>query len=252
MKAKKLAVALTASLVVTSVSPAYAMVGSEGLNRSLPAQEAQIMLVEPELAAISGMVDGDYSIDSIAAIQEYIQKSIPSDIYASLHIDSDNNAEGIVLSFTKELSKEQQNEILSLVDEPQKVEFRVVEFSEQELMKKQQEIDSKQRVLEAEGIILRTTGINVYSNKIEIGIEPFDDKNIAKVYELFGDDMIEVVQGHEIQLLATNAADTGMEMAVTTAADADDILMTKTNEEAKIGFFQRIVEFFKGLFSWGK
>ncbi|OEF97420.1 hypothetical protein [Desulfuribacillus alkaliarsenatis] len=289
-KAKTVALAVTASLVVvaaTPVAPAFAMTGSEGLDRSVQyqvesakpggaGQDAVILpapIIDQQVdikreliengydrpvsdrpapdRPVTSFDDGNIGSNTINQIQDYIKENIDYEIFASLHIDWDLHAKGaIVLAFTEELTKAQQADILNLVDDPDLVKFRVVEYSEKTLRSKQYEIDQQWAALEADGIKVRTTGVSVYTNKVEVAIEPYNEQTNAKVYEMFGSDMVEVVEGFEIQILGAEEPTIDADVAITAEAGNDTLrTVSAEDEKAKEGFFRRIISFFKNLFS---
>ena len=211
------------------------------LEPDLKSQEPQIIdrgLVDPNQSVSS---DGPDEMNAIPEIQSYIYSNIP-DIFASLHIEYDKNDRPIlILSFTEEVAPKHKEAILALATNPELIVFRLVDFTEQQLLAKQAEVDAAWDRLLAEGIKVHHTSVNVFINRVEIGIEPFNNENIAKIHEAFGSEMIEVVEGQEIHLLASAdgaEAFTALEGASEQAASEN------------IGFFQRIAQFFKNIFSW--
>lgn len=153
----------------------------------------------------------DYK-NSIGEIQAYIHENIDVDIYSSLHIDRDKDGnEIVVLSFTQEIIGNQKDDILALADNPSLIVFRAVDFSEKELTLKQREIDESWDSLNREGIRVYHTGINVFINRVEIGVDPYNEKTKTKIYQAFGSEMIDVVQGYEVDLLGDIANETTME-----------------------------------------
>jgi hypothetical protein len=238
-----------------------------------PAREPAILpaiepVPEPQLKpqiVDRGQVDPDQPVsnqapdykNSIPEIQTYINENL-RDIFASLHIDRDGKGQEIVvLSFASEVSPQDKRAILALAENPELIDFRLVDYTEQELMAKQREITAAWDSLNAEGIKIHTTGINVFINKVEVGIEPYNEDTIAKIHQAFGSEMVEVVQGYEVQLLAQ--AD-GAEPALAPDAAgggsfgqdslAQENYALDADAKTEIGFFQRIAQFFKAIFSW--
>ena len=204
--------------------------------------------IEPPLVD-RGPVDPNQSVtcqgpdqmNSIPEIQSYIEANL-SDIFASLHIDYDaSGREKIVLSFTEEVSPKHKEAILALADDPEAVVFRLVDFTEKQLLAKQAEINAAWNSLLAEGIKVHYTGINVFINRVEVGIEPFTEENVARIHELFGSEMVKVLEGQEIRALAM---ENGVEPVMAPENDSAQSVPEKP------GFFQRIVQFFKSIFSW--
>jgi len=203
--------------------------------------------IEPPLVD-RGPVDPNQSVssqgpdqmNSIPEIQSYIKENIP-DIFASLHIEYDaNGRQIIVLSFADEVSPQHKEAILALAEDPELIVFRLVDFSERQLLAKQAEIDAARNRLLTEGITIHHTGVNVFINRVEVGIEPYNEESIARIHELFGDEMVNVVEGREIYPLASADSELVMALEVDSAESAPE----------KLGFFQRIVQFFKSIFGW--
>jgi len=179
----------------------------------------------------------DYK-NSIGEIQEYINENIHEDIYASLHIDSDKDGnEIVVLSFTQEIIGNQKDDILALADNPSLIVFRIVDFSEKELSLKQREIDESWDSLNREGIRVYHTGINIFTNRVEIGVDPYNEETTTKIYQAFGSEMVDVVQGYEVNLLGDIANENTMEAS------------SEVEVEDGPNFFQRIINFFKSVFN---
>ncbi|MBU9720082.1 MULTISPECIES: hypothetical protein [Bacillaceae] len=187
--------------------------------------------------------------------------------FASLHLDYEQNPAGtIILSFTVEPSDEVKKEIEALVaDDPGDVAFRVVPYTEKELMEKQREIDHavfEENVLEDKGISVYYTSPDIINSRVEVGISPFNEETVAVIHELFGDEMVEVVEGQQPQLLIGDDAIGNKEMAVV----EDPVLQDALDDEVEIqimssdseldvmdsgeepGFFARIWNWFIGLF----
>lgn len=190
----------------------------------------------------------DIDVNHFAVIQEmmdYIKQNINKDIFASLHIDREEKAIGIiVLSFTEELRDVDKHALEALAEESVEVRFRVVDYSERELLEKQAEVDSDLSRFEDLGITIYHTGVNVFINRVEIGISPFTEENANIIYQYFGDEKIYVVEGHEIQLLF--AIELDEEASVNTA------FISSEEDKKDLNFFQRFVkrvmDFFENLF----
>ncbi|HHV65404.1 MAG TPA: hypothetical protein GXX46_10090 [Peptococcaceae bacterium] len=234
---------------------------------ALPAIEPVKPVPEPRMTPKidRGPVDPDQPVssqapdyrNSIPAIQAYIDENL-RDIFASLHID--RNAKGqeiVVLSFAAEVSPKHKQAILALAENPELIEFRLVNFTEKELMAKQREISAAWDSFNAEGIKIHTVGINVFINKVEVGIEPYNENTIAKIHQAFGNDMVEVVQGYEVHLLAQPdgaepaiAPDAAGGGSLAQDSPAQENYALDGDAKPKMSFFQRIIQFFKSIFSW--
>ena len=247
MNLKKIAIFfLTGVLFFTLSIPTYATGKSAVMDGSNNPEAVSGLRGEPVLVDDGRQLptsDGkgseldapDYK-NSIGEIQGYIYENIHEDIYASLHIDRDKDGnEIVVLSFTQEIIGDQKDDILALADNPSLIVFRTVEFSEKELTLKQREIDESWDSLNREGIRVYHTGINVFTNRVEIGVDPYNEETITKIYQAFGSEMIDVVQGYEVNLLGDIANETTMEVSSEVeVADSPNL-------------FQRIVNFFKSI-----
>lgn len=187
-------------------------------------------------------IDANHT-DAIDKIRNYLHANVASNIFSSLHIEREERPLGvIVLSFTEEISEDMKNDIASLVEEPAKVDFRVVEYSEEQLNTFQDEVNSaafENKVFEDEGITVHHTSTNIFTNKMEIGISPYTEENIKVVYDYFDNDMLDVVEGFEAQTL-TEASDD--------AIDTEDALAVDEEPVANVGFFTRIWNWLVGLF----
>lgn len=168
--------------------------------------------------------------DEIEKIRIYIDE-YASDTFSSLHINREEKPLGvIVLSFTEEPPAEIKKGIDALVEDPTEISFRVVPYTEEELMDKQSEIDKAvfvEKIFQDKGISVYHTSTDILNNKVEIGISPFNEETVQEVRDYFGDELIQVVEGHEAQTL---------------------IEETESADEAKKGFFAKILSFFSSLF----
>ncbi|OLO39172.1 hypothetical protein BTR23_08940 [Alkalihalophilus pseudofirmus] len=177
---------------------------------------------------------------SIEKVQEYIHREIDNHQFASLHIDREEDPFGtIVLSFTEELPPSKKEEILSFVAEPTKVSFRVVSYTEDQLIEQQRLIDSVvfgENVFSDEGITVFHTGTDVVNNKVEIGISPYNKQTVQTVFNYFDSEMITIVEGFEAQLLTESSSD-----------DIEERTMVTDTEEEKKGFFSTIWNWFQRL-----
>ncbi|MFD2043250.1 hypothetical protein ACFSTA_02505 [Ornithinibacillus salinisoli] len=181
--------------------------------------------------------------DVIMNINAYIEENMDAETFASLHIDRDQRDLGVIVVSLKEpIAEEDENNIEALLDEHAQVQFRQVDFTEDELVKKQQEIDLLE--LEKEGISVVHTSVDVISNRVEVGIDPYNEEDAAVIYEKFGDDMVSVVEGEQAFTLNGDDATKGEEVT-----DAEIVMET---EEEEMNWFQKIIasisSWFKNLF----
>lgn len=134
-----------------------------------------------------------------------------------MHIDSDDNGrEKVILSFAAEVSPSHKEAILALADNPDLIVFRLVNFTEQQLAEKQREVSLAWDSLKEEGITIHHTGVNVFINKVEVGVEPAP----------------------------------APEGAVEDSISQNNLALDTNEDSEKSGLFQRIASFFKSIFSW--
>jgi hypothetical protein len=228
MNMKKITVLLLAVLItITFAVPGYA---SEGKEPEMKDNGNQRKILDRHPSGPDTPVDYP---NNLQKIESYVRENL-QDIFASLHLE-DQDGRRIVLSFCKEIENSQKDEILALADDPSALVFRVVDYSENDLNQKMAEINQLWNSLESEGINIYHAGINVFINRVEIGIDPFNENTVRKVEQAFGSDMIKVVQGHQAQLLGNNA-----ELMI----EEDGAQAVSDNP----GFFRRLVNFIKSLF----
>lgn len=191
-------------------------------------------------------------MDTIDKIWEYIGNHVRPDIFASLHIDREEDLNGvIVLSFTEEIEEETKEEIESLRGEGSTIVFRIVPYTEKQLMEKQREIDAlvfgEDNIFSEKGITVQHTSPDIINSKVQIGITPFNDETVGIVNDYFNDDMISVVEGFEAQLLIGSVdGDLGEEDSNLAEATIDAPLLLE--EQSSEGFFQRLWNWLAGLF----
>ncbi|MBU9713873.1 hypothetical protein [Evansella tamaricis] len=184
--------------------------------------------------------------EAIENVREYISQMERRDTFASLHIDREERELGIiVLSFTEEVSPIVVEEIEAIVEDPAQVSFRVVSFTEQELIEKQREIDGVvfgDEFAEKEGISVFHTATDIINNKVEIGISPFNEETVETMETYFGTDMIRVVEGQQAQLLIGEDASNSLE------GDAVGEEASLEHQGDKQGLFSRLLNWLRSLF----
>ncbi|MEW6698737.1 MAG: hypothetical protein AB1341_15590 [Bacillota bacterium] len=255
---KKTVKIMAVSLVLASLlsGPANAISPEERMGLIKPALEEQ-MRDEPRAQWADDTPISDSDLDFInfsMDLQSYLEQNNFGDVFASMHIDREQNgSEIMILSFTKELTRDKQDEIRALASNPDSILFRVVKYSEKELAQKQMEIDQAWKALEKEGIKIFHSGVNVFINKVEVGIGPYNENSAEKVYQRFGRDMIQVIEGHEAKLLPMS----GIKSDAIVLPDGMDIKNETaetmgTAPEEKMGLYQRILQFFETILGWFK
>ena len=223
-------VILAGALVSTSLLfSAQALANSE-LNQ----EEREKLLVETDE---EGVDINHY--ETIEKLRDYIEDNVNDGSFASLHIDREEALTGtVVLSFTKELSPTMKGDINALVEDPAKVSFRVVDYTEDELIEKQREIDFaafEETVFEAKGISVYHTSTDVINNRVNIGISPFNAETAQVIYDYFDSDMIKVEEGQQVHTLidvATEETDATEEVKT--------ISIDNATTDDKPGFFSKI------------
>ncbi len=184
--------------------------------------------------------------ETIEKLRDYIKNNVNDGSFASLHIDREEALTGvIVLSFTKELSQNMKEEMNALVEKPTEVTFRVVDFTEDELIEKQREIDIasfEESVFEAKGISVYHTSTDVINNKINIGISPFNAETAQVIYDYFDSDMIKVEEGQQVHTLIDVATEEteASEDVQETPKEVTTISLDDAATDDKPGFFSKI------------
>jgi hypothetical protein len=138
--------------------------------------------------------------EAIENIRAYIDSHMDKDTFASLHIDREERDLGvIVLSFTSPVADEHEQALTELAEDPVQITFHQVDYTEEELLEKQNQIDMD--AFEDEGITIHHMGVDVIENRVEVGIDPLNEETAQIIYDTYGDEMIQVVQGYEVILL---------------------------------------------------
>ncbi|MCD8511249.1 MAG: hypothetical protein LRY73_16195 [Bacillus sp. (in: Bacteria)] len=87
------------------------------------------------------------------------------------------------------------------------VVFKIAEYTEEELWEKYHEIETivyAEEGFSFEGFDFVDVGINPTANRVEIWIHPFTEENIQHVYDLFGEEMLEVVDSGPAHTIGTD------------------------------------------------
>ncbi|OIJ15576.1 hypothetical protein BKP35_00850 [Anaerobacillus arseniciselenatis] len=239
-------VILAGALVSTSILFSAQALANNELNQ----EEREKLLVE-----INEEGDDINHYETIEKLRNYIEDNVNDGSFASLHIDREEALTGtVVLSFTKELSPTIKDEIKALVEEPAKVSFRVVDYTEDELIEKQREINLaafEETVFEAKGISVYHTSTDVINNRINIGISPFNAETAQVIYDYFDSNMIKVEEGQQVRTLmdvATEEAE-ATEEASDTSKEVTTISLDDAATDDKPGFFSKILNW---LTQWFK
>jgi hypothetical protein len=158
-----------------------------------------------------------------------------------MHIDrTDNDLGLLVFSFINPIDKAHKEEMEQLVKEPTDIIFRNVDYTEQALSEKQAEIDAEWTWFEEKGISLLHTGVDIIGNQVEIGVLPYTNETPQLIYDEFGEDMIHVVEGQEIDLLVNES---------NLSAKNDHLNEAEANEvKDEHSIFQHVLNFLRQLF----
>ncbi|MFV8827787.1 hypothetical protein [Alkalihalobacterium sp. APHAB7] len=206
------------------------------------ANENQDQTIERIMAEVEESGIDINHTESIERVRNYIMEHVDRKLFSSLHIDRDEDPLGtIVLSFTTDLPPKMKDDLMSLVEEPTKLSFRVVSYTQDELIEKQKSVDQsvfQEKVFETEGINVYYTSPDIINNKVEIGIAPFNEQTAQLVYKYFGPEMINVVEANEVHILTEDTAST---KGITPYGDED--------RDKKDGFFSSIWNWIRGLFT---
>ncbi len=169
-------------------------------------------------------------------IMDYIDENIEDDVFVSMHIDREQRDLGVlVFSFIEQISEEAKQDIKNLVEEPAEIELREVTYTESELTKKQEEIDLSE--FEDRGITIHHTGVDVINNQVDVGILPFNEENAQIIYDEYGAEMVQVVEGVDAQLLDVSTRDENAKQ-----------VKTEDNKNVFQTFFLSIRNWFNNLF----
>ncbi|SET01419.1 hypothetical protein SAMN05216389_104169 [Oceanobacillus limi] len=144
-------------------------------------------------------IDPNHS-EVIEEIRMYIESNFDPEVFASLHIDREKRALGtIVISFTEQPANEKQKEMEALLDEHAEIEFQKVDFTENELVQKQKEVD-KNEFGNGETFVTHTS-VDIITNRVEVGIDPYNEETVASIYKKYGDEKVIVVEGKQATAL---------------------------------------------------
>ncbi|MCD8508779.1 MAG: hypothetical protein LRY73_02030 [Bacillus sp. (in: Bacteria)] len=190
--------------------------------------------------------------ETIDKIWSYLDTHVRPDIFASLHIDRETDPAGIiVLSFTEDIKPETQEELEEIAGDNSPISFRIVPYTEKQLLEKQREIDADvfgDNSFTEQGITVHHTGPDIINSKVQIGISPFNKENSNFVHDYFDSDMISVVEGFEAQLLIGSVeGELGEEESDLMEATIDAPLLLEEGEPE--GFFRRIWNWLIQLFN---
>ncbi|SHN26543.1 hypothetical protein [Gracilibacillus kekensis] len=174
-------------------------------------------------------------------VLDYINTNV-SETFAGMYIDREEKDLGVlVFLFTEEPSNHHKAQMKNLIEEPTEICFKEVAYTEQELMERQDEVNKDG--LDYENFTIYHTGIDIINTKVEIGIAPYSEENAQKLYDKYGQDLINVVEGSKASTLEMQPLETAEEGKVTTIKPEES-----TSDDEGLNFFQKIIEAIKGWF----
>ncbi|WP_280769588.1 hypothetical protein [Salipaludibacillus daqingensis] len=179
----------------------------------------------------------------------YIEDHL-ADSYVSMYIDrSDRELGVLVFAFQEEVSEEHKEKMHQVVEEPAEIDFLKITYTEEELLAKQSEIDSDG--FERGNYTIHHTNPDVFKGKVQVGIDPFIEENAQRIYEQYGHEMVEVVEGFEVTMLEVEASitddDQGEEGLATNEGLSNETAAGEMEQHEQLNFFQRI---FLTIRSW--
>ncbi|QGH33190.1 hypothetical protein GI584_03685 [Gracilibacillus salitolerans] len=178
--------------------------------------------------------------ETIENAQQYIEEHL-SDSFAGLYIDREEKQTGVVvLMFTESIADEHRQALEGFAEQPEDIEIREVDYTEEQLIEKQREID--QDGFEYDDFSIYYTGVDIIDGKVEVGIDPLNEENIQFLQDKYGVELIDVVEGEQATTLEMTTMDTEMDGSMETTDES-------AQQEEERNFFQKIVDAIKGWFS---
>ncbi|WP_163583107.1 hypothetical protein [Gracilibacillus saliphilus] len=174
---------------------------------------------------------------TIEDAQQYIEEHL-SDSFAGLYVDREEKQTGVVvLMFTESIADKHRQALEGFAKQPEDIEIREVDYTEEQLIEKQREIDGDG--FEYDNFTIYHTGVDIINGKVVVGIDPLDERNVQFLYNKYGEELVEVVEGEQATTLEMTTMDTEM---------ANDSEVTRQQDEDR-NFFQKIIDTLKGWFS---
>ncbi|MFD2655823.1 hypothetical protein [Gracilibacillus thailandensis] len=175
--------------------------------------------------------------------QQYIEEHL-SDSFAGLYVDREEKQTGvIVLMFTESIADEHRQALEGFAKQPEDIEIREVDYTEEQLIEKQREID--QDGFEYDDFSIYYTGVDIIDGKVEVGIDPLNEENIQFLQDKYGEELIDVVEGEQATTLEMTTMDAEMESQQL----EDKVVTTQQEQDDERNFFQKIIDTLKGWFS---
>ncbi|MGN8648019.1 hypothetical protein ACTNEO_18290 [Gracilibacillus sp. HCP3S3_G5_1] len=182
--------------------------------------------------------------ETIEKAQQYIEEYL-ADRFAGLYIDREGQLSGVVvLMFTEPIAEEHQQALEGFAEQPEDIKIREVDYTEDQLIEKQKEIDDAG--FEYDNFTIYHTSIDIINGKVVIGIDALNEDNRQFLYDKYGEELVEIVEGEQATTLemTTFEADMENDIEVTTQQE-----LQEEEQEEERNFFQKIIDTIKGWFS---
>ncbi|WP_163538356.1 hypothetical protein [Gracilibacillus sp. YIM 98692] len=176
------------------------------------------------------------------SVLDYISEHL-SETYAGMYIDREQRDLGVmVFLFTEPVAEHHTQEMQGLIQGPAEIEFKEVAYTEEELRDKQKKIDSNG--FEYEAFTITHTGVDIKNTIVEIGIDPYTEENAQTLYDQFGEEQIEIVEGKPVTTLEMETTSTDVN-----EEEDDKREGTDTIEENQPNFLGKVLQVIKNWFS---
>lgn len=182
--------------------------------------------------------------ETIEKAQQYIEENL-ADRFAGLYIDREEQLSGVVvLMFTEPIAEEHQQALEGFAEQPEDIKIREVDYTEEQLIEKQKEIDDDG--FEYDNFTIYHTIIDIINGKVVVGIDALNEDNRQFLYDKYGEELVEIVEGEQATTLemTTFEADMENDIEVTTQEE-----LQEEGQEEERNFFQKIIDTIKGWFS---
>ncbi|WP_208591140.1 hypothetical protein [Gracilibacillus suaedae] len=181
--------------------------------------------------------EGMNHTETIENAKQYIEEHL-ADSFAGLYIDREEKQSGIVvLMFIEPIADEHRQALKTFAEQPEDLEIREVDYTEEQLIEKQKEIDGDG--FEYDNFTIYHTGVDIITGKVVVGIDPLNEENVQYLHDKYGEELVEIVEGEQATTLEMKTMDNVMEN--------DKEVTTQQGEERN--FFQKIIDTIKGWFS---
>ena len=194
------------------------------------------LLISPAVAADEEDLDFEDGVDPnhmevMEDLHDYVEEHLEED-FAGRYINREERDLGVIVYlFTKMPDEEHVNAMEDLLDENAELSIETAELTEEELNSIQQEIDNAG--FSYGDFEITHTAITIQHTAVEVGIEPYSEENAQMIYDAFGSDYVNVVEG---------------EQAETMDDDGEADVNSNAVQEERQNLFNRIIDWFRNLF----